>query len=60
MSLGIIFGEAEIWKILILSSFYFYEFSNFIKYIYFFPCRKYSNVYLLKSQQGKEHKNIIA
>ena len=37
-------------------------FSKFyIIYIYiYFPHRKYSNVYLLKSQQSKEHKNIIA
>lgn len=40
--------------------FLFYEFSKFYIISVFFSCRKHNNVYLLKSQQGKEHENIIA
>lgn len=56
----IIFWGAEIWKTLILSPFYFMNFPNFIYCVCIFHVEKDNNIYLLKSQQGKEHENIIA
>lgn len=40
-------------------TFLFYELSKFYMCIYF-SCRKYNDIYLLKSQWGKEYNNIIA